>query len=194
MPKEDKIFGAFTECPLAPLKGVPTYEYTTNLNVCLNSCSSAVDCTLVCGTLGSLVLTAQPAVFNTHCGTAFCVPKNTGIRPVMPHPTPTASILSELVRTYKHEVRLFNEYHAVNRVCKKITSKLIPEKYYKYLSSHIIGFAKVTNLQFLTHLITEYAKIEGEDVQDIDQKMKEPITGETLFEDFVEKLSGIKNQ
>ena len=71
MPKEEKIFGAFLECPLAPLEGVPTYEYMTNLNVYLNLCSSEVDCTLGCGTLGYLVLTAQPAVFNTHCGTAF---------------------------------------------------------------------------------------------------------------------------
>ena len=35
--EEDKIFGAFTECPLAPLEGVPTYSYMTNLNVYLNS-------------------------------------------------------------------------------------------------------------------------------------------------------------
>ena len=35
-PEEDKIFGAFSECPLAPLEGVPTYEYMSNLNVYLN--------------------------------------------------------------------------------------------------------------------------------------------------------------
>ena len=83
-PKEDKMLGAFSECPLAPLEGVPTYEYMTNLNVYLNLCSSAVDCTLGCGTLGYLVLTAQPDVFNTHCVTKFVVPKNPGIHPVMP--------------------------------------------------------------------------------------------------------------
>ena len=42
-PEEDKILGAFSECPLAPLEGVPTYEYMTNLNVYLNSCLSAMD-------------------------------------------------------------------------------------------------------------------------------------------------------
>ena len=64
-PEEDNIFGAFSECPLAPLEGVPTYEYMTNLNIYLNWCSSAVDCTLECGTLGYLILTAQLVVFNT---------------------------------------------------------------------------------------------------------------------------------
>ena len=116
--------------------------------------------------LGYLVLMAQPAVFNTHCGTAFVTPRNPGIRPVMPDPAPTAAIFSELVRTHKHEVRLFNKYYAVN-VCKKGISRLIPEKFYKFLSSCIIGFAKVTSLKILTHLITEYAELKEEDVQDI---------------------------
>ena len=62
-PEEDKIFRAFSECQLAPLEGVPTYEYMANLNVYLNSCSSVVACKLGCGMLGYLVLMAQPAVF-----------------------------------------------------------------------------------------------------------------------------------
>ena len=125
-PKEDKIFGAFSECPLAPLEGVPTYEYMNNLNVYLNLCLSAVDCTLGCRILGYLVLTAQIAVFNTHCVTPFVTPRNPGIHPFMTDPVPTAAKLYKLVRRHKHEVRLFNEYHAVDRACKKVVSKLIP--------------------------------------------------------------------
>ena len=101
-PEEDKIFGAFSECPLASLEGVPTYEYMTNLNVYLNLCFSAVNCTLGCGMLGYLVLMEHPAVFNTHFGTEFVTLKNTGIHPVMPDPDPTAAIFSKLARTHKH--------------------------------------------------------------------------------------------
>ena len=160
----------------------------TNLNVYLISCSSAVDCTLRCGTLVYLILIAQPSVFHTHCGTDFVTQRNPGIHPVMPNPTPTATIFSELIRTHKHKVCLFNEYQAVDHACKKVISKLIPEKYYKSISSYIIGFAKVIGLKILTHLITEYAELEDEDVQDIDRKMKELISGKTLFEDFVEQI------
>ena len=74
-PEEHKIFGAFTECPLATLEGLTIYKYMTKLNVYINSCSSAVNCTLGCGIFVYLVLTAQPAVFSTHCGTAFLPPK-----------------------------------------------------------------------------------------------------------------------
>ena len=130
-PEEDKIFGAFSEFPLAPLEGAPTYEYMMNLHVYLNSCLSAVDCTLGCGTLGYLVLTAQLAIFHTHCGTKFITPRNQRIYPVMPNPAPTAVVLSELVRTHKHQIFLFNKYHTVDRACKKVISKLILEKFYK---------------------------------------------------------------
>ena len=125
-----------------------------------------------CRTLGYLVLTTQPAVFNTHCVTPFVTPRNPGIHPVMPDPDPTAAILSELVRMHKHEVCLFNEYHAVNRACKKVISKLIPHKFYKSLSSRIIGFAKVTSLEILTHLISKYAELKEEDIQEIKWKIK----------------------
>ena len=118
-----------------------------------------------CRTLGYLVLTAQPTVFNTYCVTPFITPRNTGIHPVMPDPAPTATILSKLVRTHKHEVRLFNEYYAVDCGCKNVISKLISEKFYKSLLSRFIGFAKVTSLEILTHLISEYAELEGEYIQ-----------------------------
>ena len=105
----------------------------------------------------------------------------------MPNPAPTAAILFKLVRTHKHKVCLFNKYHAVNWACKKVISQLILEKYYKSLLSQIIGLAKVTCLQILNHLITEYAELEDDDIQEIDQNMQDPISGKTIFEYFIEK-------
>ena len=168
------------------------YEYMANLNVYLNSCSSVVDFTLGCGTLGYLVLTAQPAVFNTHCVTSFITPRHPGIHPVMPDQSPTAAILSELFRTRKHLVCLFNEYHAVDLACKNTISKLIPENFYKSLLIRIIGFAKATRLNILTHLIYEYAELKEEDMQEIDRKIKEPISGKLCSKILSNKMSGIK--
>ena len=45
-----------------------------------------------------------------------------------------------------------------------------------------------------THLITKYVELEDYDVQEIDPKIEEPISGETLFGEFVEKSSGINKQ
>ena len=187
--EEDKIFASFPECPLAPLQGVPTYAYMTDVNVYLNACSSSINCSLGCGTLGYLVLTAQPSVFTTHNGNIdFVVPTHPGVHPDIPTPAPTAAVINTLTREHKEKLRLFNEYHAVDKACKRIVQKLIPQKFYKSLASRIIGFAKISCLTILTHLITEYAELEDEDLQVIDRKMKEPITGETLFEEFVEQI------
>ena len=73
-------------------------------------------------------------------------------------------------------------------MCKKVIRQLIPEKFYKSLSSRIIGFTKVTSLEILAHLITEYAELKEEYVQDINRKMKESISGETLSEEFSEQI------
>ena len=148
------------ECPLAPLEGVPIYEYIMNLTVYLNLCSSPFNCTLGCSTLVYLVLTAHPAIFHTQCGTEFCVTTNLSIQIVIPNPTPTAAIFLEPVRTHKHDACLLNLYHKFDCACKKVVRKWIPEKYYNSLSSLIIGLAKVTSLQIFTHLITNYAELE----------------------------------
>ena len=65
---------------------------------------------------------------------------------------------------------------------------MIPEKYYRSLSRHIVGFAKATSSKILTHLITKYAELIDEDVQDVSRKIKEPISSETLFEEFVKQI------
>jgi len=111
---EDKIYGAFTECPFASLQCVPTYNYMPELNVYLKSCSLSVPCVLGCGTLGYLVFTAQPSIFTTHCATAFVRPVNPGIYPSIPTPAPSTAALSIIVREHKNEVRVFTECNAVD--------------------------------------------------------------------------------
>ena len=52
--EKDKIYRGFTEFPIAPLQGVPTYDYMTDLNVYLKACSSSVNCALGAGRWGIL--------------------------------------------------------------------------------------------------------------------------------------------
>ena len=99
----------------------------------------------------------------------------------MPDPAQTAAIFRNR-QNPQAKSSLFIEYYVVYRVCKEVTSQLISEKYYKYLSSRIIGFGKVTCLQILTYLITKYAELKDNDIPEIYQRMKDPILGETIFE------------
>ena len=61
-------------------------------------------------------------------------------------------------------------------------------KIYKSLASRLIGFSKVTCLTILTHLITEYAELDDDTVQETDKNMKTPINCDTLHEEFVEQI------
>jgi len=86
------------------------------------------------------------------------------------------------MRDHKNDVCVFNEYNAVGRACKQVIHKLIPEKFYKSHASSLIGFSIITCLQILTHVITEYAELDDDAIQDIDKNMKTPINRKTLFE------------
>ena len=43
-------------------------------------------------------------------------------------------------------------------------------------------------LALLTHLHSEYRRLTSQDIDDIDKRMKIPISGETEFETFVQQI------
>jgi len=133
-------------------------------------------------------LTAQSAVFTTHCATVFIKPIHPGVHPVIPTPAPSVSALAIIVRDHKNDIHVFNKYHAVDKAVKRVIQRLIPEKFYKSLISRLIGFSKVTSLAILTHLISEYSELDDDTIQDIDKNMKITINGETLFEELIEQI------
>ena len=67
----ESILSTFTECPIAPLEGVPTHIFMMEVNGFLNACEASVNCNLGNGTVGYLVLTAQPALFTIASPTSF---------------------------------------------------------------------------------------------------------------------------
>ena len=92
------------------------------------------------------------------------------------------------MRYHKNDIHVFNEYHAVYKAVKTAIQRLIPTKCCKSLASHLIRFSKITSLTIPTHLITDYIELDDDTIQDIDENMKTPINGETLFEEFVEQI------
>ena len=111
----ETIFSTFPECPIAPLEGVPTHTYMTEVNGFLNACAASVHCNLGNGTIGYLVLTAQPASFRIASPTSFVKPVNPGVL-VLEDPAPTAAVIGSLTRQHTEDTRVFNECHSVDRV------------------------------------------------------------------------------
>ena len=59
----ESILSTFPEFPIAPLEGIPTHTFMTGVDGFLNACAASVHCNLGNGTVGYLVITAQPASF-----------------------------------------------------------------------------------------------------------------------------------
>lgn len=185
---EDGIYSRFSECTVAPLDTIPTYQYLTELNTYLNSCSASVHSNGGCGTLGYLVLTAPAAVYALQSATAFPPPVNPGATLTLPDPPPTAVAIGEMTRAHTEDSRCFREYHNVDKACKKVITKLVPEVYYRTLKNRYTGYNNVTALNILNHLWIEYGTLTEEMVQDNDRKLRSQISGETHFEELLMQI------
>ena len=51
----DTIYSSFSECPIAPLEGLPTIDYLSTMGAYLNSESSNIQSNLGNGILGHMV-------------------------------------------------------------------------------------------------------------------------------------------
>ena len=181
----ETILSTFPECPISLLEGVPTHTYMTEVNGFLNACAASVHCNLGNGTVGYLVLTAQPASFRIASPTSFVKPVNPGVL-VLEDLAPTAAVIRSLTRQQTEDTGMFNEYHSVDRACKKVFCTLIPEAYFRSFKNKYIGYANVQCLKILSHLWTTYRVLKDCEVQENDVKMKKSISAKTLFEEFVE--------
>ena len=133
------------------------------------------------------MLTAQLASFTTVSPTSFVKPVNPGVL-VLADPAPSAAVIGTLTRQHTENMRVFNEYYSVDKACKKVLFTLIPEAYFRSFKNKYTGYANVKCLDILTHLWTTYGVLQDFEVQENDLRMKQPITAETLFEEFFEQI------
>ena len=151
----ETILSTFPECPIAPLEGVPTHTYMTEVNGFLNACAASVHCNLGNGTVGYLVLTAQPESFQIASLTSFVKPFNPGVL-VLGDSAPSAAFIGSLTRQHTEDRRVFNKYHSVDRACKKVLCALIPEAYFRSFKNNYTGYANVQCLEIMSHLWSTY--------------------------------------
>ena len=118
------------------------HTYMTEVNGFLNACAASVHCNLGNGTVGYLVLTAQPVSFQIVSPTSFVKPVNPGVL-VLGDPAPSATVIGSLTRQHTEDTRVFKEYHRVERACKKVLYTLILETYIRSFKNKHTGYANV---------------------------------------------------
>ena len=115
----ETILSTFPEFPIAPLEGVPMHTYMTEVNDFLNARAASVYCKLGNGTVGYLVLTAQSAFLLIASSTSFIKPVYPGVL-VLGDPALSAAVIRTFTRQHTEDMQVFNEYHSVDRACKKV--------------------------------------------------------------------------
>ena len=88
----------------------------TEVNGFLNACAASVHYNLGNGTVGCLVLTAKSASVTIASPISFVKPVNPGVL-VLVDPAPSAAVIGTLTRQHTENMRVFNEYHSVNKAC-----------------------------------------------------------------------------
>ena len=133
------------------------------------------------------MITAQPASFTIASPPSFFKPVNPGVL-VLAETAPAAAVIRTLTRQHTENMRVFNEYYSVDKACKKVLFTLIPEAYFRSFKNKYTGYSNVKCLEILTHLWTTYGVLQDFKVQENDLIMKQPITAETLLEEFVKQI------
>ena len=90
-------------------------------------------------------------------------------------------------------MRVFNKYYSVDKACKKVLFTLTPEAYFRSFKNKYTGYANVKYLDIISHLWTTYGVLQDFEVQENNVRIKQPISVETLFEEFVEQIKTAVN-
>ena len=148
----ETILSIFPEFKIAPLEGVPTQTYMTEVNGFLNECAESVHCNLGNGTVGYLVLTAQPAPFLITSPTSFVKPVNPGVL-ILRDPAQSADVIGSLTRQHTEDTRVFNKYHSVDRACKK--------SFVHYFRRHIYCHSRTSTPGTRTYNVSKFCHTYG---------------------------------
>ena len=183
----ETILSTFLECLIAPLEGVPTHTYMTEVNGSLNACAESVHCNLGNGTVGYLVLTAQPASFLIVSPISFVKPVNPGVL-VLVDPAPSAVVIGLLAHHHTEDMQVFNKYHSDDRVCQKFLCTLIPEAYFWSFNKKYTGYANVQCIKILSHLWSTYGVLKYCEVQENDARMKNPSRPKHYLKSLLKKI------
>jgi len=126
----DTTYNSFSECPIAPLEGLPSIDYLSTMGTYLNGKSSNIQSDLGNGNLGHMVSTAVQAVFTLQCPVGYVLPVNPRPLAVIP-PVSIGPHISVLQTNHDEQLRIWRLHNAGGKACKKVISVPIPKRFYR---------------------------------------------------------------
>jgi hypothetical protein len=115
------------------------------------------------GLLGLYALVVSAATYTTDAAIAFDPPVNPGVAPVIP-PAATQAQITEANRQFLADHKEFSTFKSTEAALKKQLIEAVPSTYINKLKHKSLGFANVSTLQIIEHLVTTYGTITTDDL------------------------------
>ncbi len=112
----------------------------------------------------------------------FNAPGNPGPTPVIPAGNPNAAIVQATIRNHTEELRIWRLYNNVDHALKQQLIRAVTRMYIRTLEDPHIGFANVTTLMLIQHLLASYGQITEHALQANDSLFKGPMDPSQPFE------------
>ena len=155
-----------------PSNVAPTRDVIKKLQVELNANAQGIRSSAG-GPLGLLSLTMAPAQYLAlNNNVAFVPPVNPGDIPIHLPGATTQFEIAETNRLYRVQTAIFEKYHDTDLALKTLLIAACPDIYIEALKQEHVGYGARTCLDFLTHLWTNYAKIEPSHLWENEKRMK----------------------
>jgi hypothetical protein len=154
----------FPHAVLTPLTNQrPTVSALEILRQELNTNAISVPSNRGNGLLGLYALVVSPATYTAAAGINFIPPTNPGVAPVIPAQA-TGSMITEVNRQFLADNKEFMIYKSTEASLKKLLLEAVPSTYINQLKDKALGFAGVTTLMLIEHLVDTYGTITTDDL------------------------------
>jgi hypothetical protein len=163
---ETQILGLFTHQALTPLleeAGRPDSAFIHMMLREINENASAIDSPEGSGTAGHLRVVMTQAEFARFDATPYPVPTSPGPH-VVHDPNATQAVINAAHHLYDTQHATWSTWTMVDNVVKNQLLKAVSKVYFRQLENDMIGFARVTSLDIITHLKNTYGAITAEDL------------------------------
>jgi hypothetical protein len=154
----DELIAGFPHSSLPKVTGEPTFEELKVIRRLLNINAMSVASYEGGGRHGHLGILMTSEEYFAIAVDVFPVPNNPGPSAAVVADM-TATVIAETTRLHREATQVYRTYHNVNQAIKKLIIESFDDAYLNALLDEIVGYAKCTLLQRLTHLLTYYSMI-----------------------------------
>jgi hypothetical protein len=100
----------------------------------------------------------------------------------------TAAVIANTTRLHREATQVYCTYHNVDQAIKKLTIESFDDAYLNAPSDEIVGYAKCTSIQLLTHLLTYCATIAPTELTQNYERLNTPYDPNQLIETLFQQI------